>query len=393
MLIQGWTGLRNDVPIDRFEIGEAGTVDLSRALNVVIDNSLKISRRKGYNRILTADTHSLWADRDLCYYVEESILRLLEPDFTATAVRRDMMARQPVSYARIDDRVYYVNGFQGGVIEAGVNRSLGLDVPGPMSAREVNGNLSPGIYQHTLTYIRDDAQESGAVKGETITVSTGGIALTNIPVSNDPTVTRKVIYLTEPDGQIMYEALVLDNADTEATITEASLSVPLDTLHLCAPPVGHLAAIHQGHLFIADDSLLYRSKPFGFELFDVLDFLQLESRVTMLASLENGIFIGTEHETGIIAGATPEEFTYTKKSDYGVIEGSLVYTTARKLGFDGVDESPVALWQSKRGVCVGLSGGVMYNLTEPRYLHDHSGSRSASVIIDVDGSSVFVTTT
>ncbi len=392
MIASEFAGLRNDIVTERFGPRAESTIaDLSTALNVTIDDSNNIARRPGATLTIAGSSHSLWSNKNsLCFYVDAGLLKQVHPDWTTTTLRTGM-ADYPISYAQCGDRVYYTNGVQNGVIEAGGNRTFGLTVPSLFAATNVTGDLENGQYIYSMSYVRSDGQESGVGAGMIIDITTGGISFTNIPVSTDPDVAHKILYVTSANGTVMYEVEVLDNATTSYTLTDASFEVSCETVHMCEPPLGHLVCEYFGHLLIADDNVVYRSQAYGPELFDLTDFLAFEDRITMLAPTASGIYVGTTREIGFIGGTDPDEFSYTVVGDYGVIEGSLTYTPTHHVSLE-LPESMAALFLSTRGICMGLPGGQVVNITDARY-DGVTANRGASVIQQIGGSAVFITTT
>ena len=97
---------------------------LTQANNVEIDNTYKIKSRDGYTSLLAGtDIHSLWADGDKCFYVDGQTLYQLLPDFTTITIRTDLTLKARVSYALVNDRVYYTNNYQCGYVHNFVNYS------------------------------------------------------------------------------------------------------------------------------------------------------------------------------------------------------------------------------------------------------------------------------
>ena len=78
-----FTGLRNDVSAERFELS-----DLAIANNVNIDDTGKIVLRDGYLQKLAGAYHSLWSNGTTCLYVIGTELRQLMSNLSASALDR-----------------------------------------------------------------------------------------------------------------------------------------------------------------------------------------------------------------------------------------------------------------------------------------------------------------
>jgi len=97
---------------------------LAKAVNVDIDQTGGIRTRRGYTKTaVTSPVHSLWADesQSWCFFVQDQTLFRVYPGMTTTAVRTGLTPGQPMSYCVHQDRVFYTNGFQNGVVSEGVS--------------------------------------------------------------------------------------------------------------------------------------------------------------------------------------------------------------------------------------------------------------------------------
>jgi hypothetical protein len=380
-------GLRNVVGEESFEPG-----DLAAALNVDVTDALRLRRRAGYSTALASgDFHSLWSNGTTALVVRGTELLEVLPDFSLRSVRTGLTAEQRVYYAVVGDRVFYSNGLQTGVFQAGVSRSWGLAVPSSLpTAVPVGGNLPLGRYQYTLTYLRADGQESGAPRAGMIELtSPGGIAFEDIPVSTDPDVRFKRLYVSPADGDMMYVLLVLLNEETQASYhIERTGTVPLATQFLVPAPAGWHLAVIGGRVLVAAGNRLYPSEPFAPELFDLRRGVPFASRITLVAPLDDGVYLGTESEIAWLPGNDPAKWAYQPRADYGAIPGTLAYGQAG----DVVEaEGPAAFFATTQGICVGLNGGVLINLTNDRFNYPVMDEGSA-VVRDSGGSVQYVAT-
>lgn len=97
---------------------DSGVQELAVAYNVDIDDTGRISRRKGYTQRVITSAHSLFAHKDLCFFVSGSTLYQLHADYSSTALTA-VTANARMSYAPVNEQVYFVNGFDKGIFEDG----------------------------------------------------------------------------------------------------------------------------------------------------------------------------------------------------------------------------------------------------------------------------------
>ena len=385
----GFLGLRNNVDADAF-----GREDLVAASNVDIDDSGGISRRKGYSAPVTAAVdRDLWASGALCLGVGSNALKQVHPDYTTTTLRSGLTASRPLSYAAVGDRAYYSNGVELGCVQNGANRTWGIAVPGKPVLAAGPGTLAAGKYQVATTYLRSDGQESGTGLAATIELtSTGGIALSSIPVSTDAAVTHKAIYAASVGGATLYRAGIITNATTTFSILDAQKdTLPLLTQFLQPPPAGDHVAYWNGYMLVASGARLYPSEPYAPELFDYRKAVPFLDALTMVAPVKGGVWLGLGSQIVWMTGDTPETWDYKTVADYGVIPGTLWFADVGVLGDGQAMGDIAAFFASKRGLCVGSPGGKMLNLTEARFAYP-AMDKGAGIVRRHRGTNQFLVT-
>lgn len=391
-----FNGLRNDVPSERFnghdtDPAKRTAADLAAAVNVDIDKSGAVARRAGYSRVVTGASHSLWASptENLCLVVQGNALCRLRTDY-GTTVLRTLTGTDRVSYYAVNDRVYFSNGVDTGVVSEGAARSWGLAVPPLPGVAVTVGSLPAGRYQFAMTFVRTDGQESGAPLAGLIEVPAGAGLAFSLPVSSDPGVKTKRLYLSAPDGETLYQASEVANATTSATYAGDTfeLVIPLETQFLGPPPAGQLVAYYRGRMWVAAGDTLYPSEPYAYELFNYRNYLQFDSRITLLAPMEDkesvdspasrsGFFVGTDSSCGVVVGSSPEDFSYVAKTTYGAVLGALDYVDGSLFSDHGTGARALPLWLTTQGVCVGRPDMQIENLTRARYSFACAGQGAA----------------
>ena len=374
-----FAGIRNTVSPERFDIGA-----LEAAVNIDLDDTGRASRRKGYTSALAAaGAHSLHAEGDLCVFVQGTSLKRLASDYTASALRTVTASRR-VEYASVLGRLFYSNGAETGVIDGGASRTWGLVPPAHVgqAAAVGGGQLPAGRYQWTVTFVRTDGQESGALITAALDLPTvSGIAFSGLPVSSDPGVVAKIIYLTHANDEVMREALVLDAADTTAAYMNdgTEMAGELRTRYLQNPPAGQCVSYFRGHTIVAVGSVLYPSVPYGYELFDLRRYFDFESPITLIAPVESGVFVCTEAVNYFLPGLTPDDWKQKTATAEGAIPGTLVYVDGEDVGAG--TPGRVALWLSRAGVCMGLDDGSFKVANRNRLLTSIVRASGASTVI------------
>jgi hypothetical protein len=381
-------GLRNTVGAESFEAG-----DLEAALNVDITDALRVRRRKGYGATaITTSHHSLWSNGVIALAVSGSTLVEILPDLTSRVVRTGLTVGLRMHYASIGTRVFYSNNVETGVFEDGVSRSWGVQWPTRLPlASVIGGSLPAGLYQYVLTYLREDGQESGVgLAGVIELTGISGIRFYDIPVSPDAGVSFKRLYVSPVNGDALFALMTLPNSAVEATYTiERTGALPLGTQFLSPALPGTDLAEFAGYILMARGNVLYRSEPFAPELFDLRKGLPFAGRITLVAPVDDGVYLGTESEVIWLSGRKPAEWLGVQRLNYGVIPGTLAQGLAEDIA-EG-QQGPAALFATTNGICAGLNGGSVLNLTGDRFNYPVM-DEGAAVVRDLGGSVQYLVT-
>ena len=101
------TGLNTKIDPARIKFDPAsGLADLAVAVNVDIDSTGRIGRRKGFAATArTEDIHSLWCDGGACLFATGTSLCLLAADFSYITVA-SITANAPISYFELAGQSY-----------------------------------------------------------------------------------------------------------------------------------------------------------------------------------------------------------------------------------------------------------------------------------------------
>lgn len=384
---KAFAGVRNDVSLDRF-----GHADLSAGMNIDLDETGRVARRAGVASVVAGVCHSLWGGDSVAYVVKDGVLNHVAIPATLTAIKP--IAGGRVRYTEINNTVYWTDGVESGHITNKVdNSTLGIVPPGILSATIISGTLRPGMYLVSMTYVRASGEESGAPRSTEVAVAENeGIRLYSLPVSTDPTVISKNIYVSAWDGETCYLAATLSNSDVIADIADQpSVGAALRTQFMVNAPAGQVIAYHGGRLYIAEGQYLWYSQPFEYGLFDArFGFIGMKAEIRTIAPNSNGLFVGTSDETYWLAGTDPTQFLSSLVSDYGTVLGTEATVPEFQLGQQPTQGQKVC-WYSAHGLCVGYDDGHVVNTTGGRYIHT-AGREGASLFKVRGGTPQFLVT-
>lgn len=373
--IDGFKGLRNDVALERFSSG-----DLAEAINVELDETGKIMRRLGVKRLQAGSFHSLWGDERDAFVVKAGSLHRVNRDLSLTDLAVPVAGR--MVYQRIGDIVYCSDGVTAGALSRDGYRRWGIEPPPAPTVVASSGALRAGNYLFAMTYTDVNGRESGASTLGSIRVGDYASLEFTLPVSSDPQVKHKRIYVSTPNGELPYLVASLTNSDTFVSLKAlpSQYTIPLRTLRMGPAPAGDVLGYYNGRSYASKNNYLWYSLPYEYELFSRVEgFLGFPSTVRTFAPVSDGIFVGSDKDIVFLQGGSPEQFTRRVVADYGSIQGTVTYVPGHLIGQDGV-QGLVPMWMSKKGVVVGLDGGNFKNLTGGRYILPDGVSSGASLL-------------
>jgi len=364
-------GLRNTTSDERFPAGF-----LEEADNLDIDNTGKVLERDAIDQLASGVFHSVWSDGDICLVMRGAELNRVNADFGVTAVVT-LTSSAPMSYARQRDVVLLTNGTDTLMLRSGAPRPWGTPVPAAPAASASWGALPAGTYLYAVTYRRADGKESGASEVGAIELTEpGGIIFSGLEDSTDPGVRGKMVYLSAPNGEELFAALEVPAGEDSGTYREVPrmLGHPITTQHVSPPPAGSIVEIYNGSAVVVVGDTAYYSDPYSLEDFRLDEsYLQFPGEITMFAAVNDGVFVGTREKVWFLSGGHLSQVSGARIAlDYGVVPGTAAKASTGVLSRPGEDGSgtrggAAVVWTSPRGVCVGMDGGEVVNLTELNY--------------------------
>lgn len=369
------TGFRGIVNIEAAERLQAlptrddPLVDLFDAVNVDIDDSGRLARRSGQTLLIPGSAHSLYADGEACLYVQDETMYRLDRELVPTPVAMGL-DDAPMAYVTVGNRVYHSNGLSSAVYQDGYVRSWGIDLKlTDVAAGATTGVLPAGVYLFAMTLLREDGQESGCGQAQRIDLANGSGIRFTWSVPRDPAIVRAVLYLTQPDGETLFQAAEVNVEDAEFTYVGGPRSLPLATQWLDAPPKGTSLALHRGRIYIAQGEHLFATSALSYEHCDLRDYRAIDaSEILLLAAVDSGLFVGTKKAVWFLSGASFADNALVKKIDTVVLPGSLTSGDAGEiLGNPQLSGQHAVMFATGAGILLGLPDGNLINLTSDSY--------------------------
>lgn len=340
----------------------------------------RVTTRSRVQKIISGtNTHSLWSGEHNTCYVDNGNLYRLDGN-TAAILARSAVGDAEMYYTEVAGVVYYSNGTLTGTLVNGSNAPWGLPIPvGPVASVVTYGGLTAGDYMVAYTHTDVSGRESGATMTVLVTVPDGGgIALTN-PTSSSGYVTR--LYVSPPNGENLYW---VQDIPVGAAVSYVGTHTPgkmLMTQHLQAPePSTHLEA-YNGRIYSAVGDVLLATQALNYDLTrPSTDFVVFPDPITMVKSVVDGLYVGTQHGVTYLDGDDLPSFKTRPADMLPPIAGSALAVDGGLFGESGKG----IVWLTRRGWVFGGAGGRVKRLTEAQMALPNY-DRAASLYREHDG--------
>lgn len=365
LTLDRFSGINNVLPTESLTPApKTNITPLAEATNVDIDTVGKLSRRLGYSAA-SAVCHKNVHQADGFMLATSAGGNLVNAGTAAVLSASLGVAR--VWYTNLPDgRTTFSNGLIQGIAGAAAATGWGVPIPATLgTAADVSGALFPGEYRWRLTYVRtSDGLEGGPAYSAPLTVASGGITLSGLPVLAGHSIN---VYLTSHnDGGPGFLAGNTTGSMFAFIGANALLQQACKTHLLSPPPVGTLSAFWRGRALLAVGSVLHASLPHQWELFDLArDVKQFTAPITLVQPVDGGIFVGTETELAFLSGTEFDKLGYTRAIAGRTVLGSGVTVPGELLPGDSSSTGMVCICA---GVLVaGYASGAVARVTEGRY--------------------------
>lgn len=143
-----------------------------------------------------------------------------------------------------------------------------------------------------------------------------------------------------------------------------------DELSFDTTPVGELLEFFGGRIIIAKGKLLFFTELHKYGIVNAVDgYRKLESEITMIRSVETGLYISDSRSVYFASGLNPHEWRVSgePKLNAPAIKHSCKQDLVDPTWF-GLDPVGLALlFATTKGACLGLPDGTVFCLTDKQY--------------------------
>lgn|GEM_PF-3545738 len=325
MKIDTFKGINNRRPIDRLGVSDEAAF-VRDAANVDLSAAGTFQRRAGYDLVqATGNGRGLFAPKSgICaYYAAGNQLMHFDGEATSTPIKTLASAVSEMAYADTPRGVVASDGYSLSLLDdlTVSDLSPASVSPRPVASASPGGALPAGAYMVTTAHVDAQGQRSSFDLPQSVDVPAGG----RITLTRAASPQRLVVFVTAPDGEVFYNAGTMLPGETSLDVAISSTGGEPMAYTVMAPlPAGEALAYHKGRLYSAVGNIVAHSMAFNLGLYrPAVDFIPLDARVTLLAAVEGGLYIGTAKAIHFLPSGTPEQATLRKVAGYGAVKGTL----------------------------------------------------------------------
>ena len=153
------------------------------------------------------------------------------------------------------------------------------------------------------------------------------------------------------------------------------------TRQFISVPNGHILERHINRIVVAKDNAIYLSEPDHYGLFDYVSTWGFPSEITMVVSVETGLFVSDLQATYFLQGNSPHDFRQSTAYRLPAHRYS-VYTELVDLADLGLSETTRygALWSCSDGIMIGLPDGSVVPLNKERLIYPDGYTKAATML-------------
>jgi hypothetical protein len=151
--------------------------------------------------------------------------------------------------------------------------------------------------------------------------------------------------------------------------------------HLEPMPTGRYLAYWRGRLLTATRNILNFSEALAYHLHDARHgFIQMPQRITFVAPVDGGIWVGQADHVIFLAGNSPDALEVQPRKARPPVPGSAILVDAQIAGTDASQGGQAtALWLAENGFVMGTAVGTLVE-TSGRRLADIAGAAGKNVV-------------
>lgn len=223
------------------------------------------------------------------------------------------------------------------------------------------GSLEAGDYGVAVAWLRGALESPLSPMTTHKSAAAGGLQVL-LPMALDPTITGVRMYLTRHNGGELLRGEDYPVGTTVVNLpTLPKLGAPAQFRHMDPMPTGQYLGLWQGRLVVAQGRTLRFSEAMAYHVHDPRHgFVQMPQRITFVAPVDGGLWVGQVDHVVFLRGTTPQELVFERKTSRAPVPGSTVALASDEAGEASGGGRAAVAWLSSVGFAMGTpDGGII----------------------------------
>lgn len=376
-------GINNVKPADELQgFGDSAHLFVRKAENLNISKNGKVSLRQGLIERTATPFKDIWQSP----LHKDVFARLGDKWVLVNADTWEHTELATVGYGSLShcvvNNLVYVSG-DAGIFQYDGSKAEKVTIeeaPSPLVITDLISGSVSGKVMLAISFLRDDKE--GPVS-EVISIEPTQSFSVIPPVTLDQSLTAFNLYASTPSGSELYliDTIPLSDGRRDYAAIPASKAVA-KFRHLSPMPSGKNLCLWRGRLITTHKNLIRFSEPLAFHLHNKAEgFYQMPQRITFLAAVSGGLWIGQNDGVVFLRGSDPDDFALETKALAAPVPNSLVMVDAEQVSAEISQGERCALWLSENGFVIGTASGQAIEI-HAKALKGITGQRATSVVLD-----------
>lgn len=361
-----FTGLdTRSLPVD---VGFEGLVE---AVNMDGDGRGHYATRQGRIIIFTGPVDAAYSDGTAFLFLSGGMLRRVGRGGAVDAL--GPLPGRRLVFATVAGKTLIHTDQAQAVLHGEAFRGFGVPPPSGLEVIVGHGRLEAGRYLVTATELAEDGRESQALPLRALDVADGS-ALNIIPTVTPGRIAR--VYVSGKNGREVYAYADGLWVNLAGPSDHLAMNAPCMRQHLGPFPTADLMAWHGSHLWVAAGNRLYRSPPFDYEVCDLRETIPLPGPITMLRSVDNGLFVSDTERLYWMPAGDPAQMTVVWTHSEPAIAGSDRSIVMGRVGQGSPGKG--CLFATTSGLCLGAQDGTVTLITHRKIVFPPASKAAAT---------------
>lgn len=361
MKIDKFKGLNTRQPAEELEKGE-----FRQLTDLYVTNGQKLKQRPAAELLVAGDFHSLHEWSNGTVVVKDGTLYAIDDTGDLTVLDLNVTAHETMSYVEVNNKLYYSNKNENGVIINGERQDWGLDFPDIYLCQTGSGSMAAGRYMVFLTYTSANGEESPA--SAPYEVEAPANASLSVHFKDVPDTASTVnVYMTGPNGSEPFLVTQTSDLSSPVEVYSSMGTAPLMTLDYVKPPTSHIIRYYNGRIVGAFDNVLWYTDALAYNRTNMAtNYYLFPEEITMIEPVMTGIFVGSD-QTYFLSGNDCDALEQHDVDETVPITHTSLTVDAAEIPLLGENTvGKAAIWLSSAGFMLGLENGAVRRLSEDK---------------------------